>query len=838
MKKLNELTDNYARADDVELPSIKDSPTTPRRRDLIYDQDKHVPFHFTMGMAQKFPNLLQATSAEEQIDTLQAIADEAATPERYLELIAKLQHKLINRERVNENTMENNMMESLAYLIENVLEKSEVVMNAQAIVDKLQDMAEDLSTVEAKMIMPLLDSLTTAFGPQLAQQFSSVATEQIRNLITAVQGAKSGLDQEIMRMKQGIEGGDTSDLGMMGNEQPPEEPMADDGSMDGEPGPEPKLSEVPPDMSGNMEDDEVGAENNFAGRARKESVLRKGRVIESADDHYKGLSNWVNDYKSMRKNGNIKGAKEIREKIKAAIAKHGLDADKVWGKDPDKKVIESAVAEDFLGGVDRTPTTTAPADHKSPHFDGNLDNIKGFHGGAGKLAHEVAGMIRSEPLTGQERKALSNVLSHFCAFSHDPSHWGIDTETKLTSALKANDIYDHSKPAVAKIVDKLRTLVGTISHAHRSMTESAIRNLKKSANPDEMIFNTFRKKLSETRDAQLAAIRTARTFAIDLDDVVSIVREAAEEAKKCPKCKGTGKIGKGPSHFKRDCPECKGTGKVKKTIKEAKKEQNEEGRGKFKVNHTSHDKKTRSNDRFETKAEASKFAADLRKKGYHDVELTESSLNEFKLNTPDSAKGMFKGKSTEDLEKEMASVKKRIAAAEKAGRDHANLTKELRRVEFAIRAHKSKGGKGWHKKVNEEELLQNVPMYPIGAKSATDVGNRLPGATDQTSLIQKPNQSSSTVKPQTPSEMFQQPDRAQTGQSKPRGDTVAALEPKPSVRGKPQPMVDDGRHGTMITPLEKDDGSDVPQNQRQAPYPTRKVPRFNTPVEMPGRIAR
>ena len=78
MKKLNELTDNYARADDVELPSIKDSPTTPRRRDLIYDQDKHVPFHFTMSMAQKFPSLLQATSAEEQIDTLHKVFAEVA----------------------------------------------------------------------------------------------------------------------------------------------------------------------------------------------------------------------------------------------------------------------------------------------------------------------------------------------------------------------------------------------------------------------------------------------------------------------------------------------------------------------------------------------------------------------------------------------------------------------------------------------------------------------------------------------------------------------------------------------------------------------------------------
>ena len=49
----------------------------------------------------------------------------------------------------------------------------------------------------------------------------------------------------------------------------------------------------------------------------------------------------------------------------------------------------------------------------------------------------------------------------------------------------------------------------------------------------------------------------------------------------------------------------------------------ESGRGKHKVVYTHPDKKNVGNDRFEDRHEADRYAADLRKKGYHDVEVTE-----------------------------------------------------------------------------------------------------------------------------------------------------------------------------------------------------------------------
>lgn len=87
--------------------------------------------------------------------------------------------------------------EGLAFLIEDALERSEVVIAAESIIEKLQGIAEELSTIEAKDIMPLLDAMTASFGPNVAQKFNSVATEQVRQLITTVQAAKTAMDGEI-----------------------------------------------------------------------------------------------------------------------------------------------------------------------------------------------------------------------------------------------------------------------------------------------------------------------------------------------------------------------------------------------------------------------------------------------------------------------------------------------------------------------------------------------------------------------------------------------------------------------------------------------------------------
>ena len=167
------------------------------------------------------------------------------------------------------------IMEEFAYLIEDVFEKSDVVSAATSILDELQDMAEKVAMIQAKDVMPLLDSITTAFGPEVAQRFNSVTSEQTTQLVSQIQAAKTAIDAEVNRMKAGVEGGDMSDMGMMGNDDgaPVESPQE---------APEANLPDMP--IDNNKGDDEAmhgHGSNNFAGRARKESAKIRGKIIET-----------------------------------------------------------------------------------------------------------------------------------------------------------------------------------------------------------------------------------------------------------------------------------------------------------------------------------------------------------------------------------------------------------------------------------------------------------------------------------------------------------------------------------------------------------------------------
>ncbi len=363
---------------------------------------------------------------------------------------------------IMESQRSHKMKESFAFLIEDALERSEVVIAAESIIEKLQSMAEDLSTIEAKDIMPLFDALTNAFGPQVAQKFNATATEQIRQLVGAVQAAKSAMDGEILRLKQGVETGEVSDLAMDAAAtpmMPSVEPGAPDPMVGG------GLSDTPPAEGevGDIGGDDLGIAGGAGpaiGRDRKESAKPKG-----------------NPLRTPRK-----------------------------------------VAED----VDM------PRSHESLNFAPNLNNLALFHGGAGRLAQSIANMIRTDELSEVQRKGLASVLSHLAAFASEPAHWsGVDADKKLEMALQSAGIWKIDSPALQKIVPQLKRLTHILAAKHDGMLESYINMLRTAADPDALILKTFRVSLAENRDGQMAAIRTARTFAIDIEDVVAVVREAA-----------------------------------------------------------------------------------------------------------------------------------------------------------------------------------------------------------------------------------------------------------------------------------------------------------------------
>ena len=357
--------------------------------------------------------------------------------------------------------------DGLAYLIEDAIERFEPVMAATAISDKLQKMLEDLGKILPDDIMPMQDKLSKHFGPEVATKFTQTATEQVSQAIAALTSTKMALDGEIKRLEKGVDGGDMSDM-----------------SQDAEAMPAPSMAppgapEAPSGMGGMP-----GAPEGAPPEAGMPDMPGAEMAGNAEDDMAGGFAG------RPQKEGVKPRGKNLKEFVDAPVR---------------------------------------PAHpYKGDYFHGNLDNLKNFHGGLGRLARNIEQMIDSGKLNGAEREGLANTLSHMASTGHDAGHW-VDPEAKLTTSLKANHITNTDDPNVALILHELRRLAHGLSLRHSSVMEHSISALRKASDPDALVFRTFRTKLAESRDAQMAAIRTARQFAIDIDDVVLVVREAAKK---------------------------------------------------------------------------------------------------------------------------------------------------------------------------------------------------------------------------------------------------------------------------------------------------------------------
>lgn len=162
----------------------------------------------------------------------------------------------------------------LAVLMESELDKAELVLAVKGISDELQNVAEKVAKIEVEDIMPILDSLKAAFGPDMTSKFSSVATENLRSLVTSIQTTKDAIGNEILRL-EGAAGGDVSNDMMADSPEPETDIPTDD--LD---------SSDDLDMSDDLDvsdettfDPDAGIDGNpddfqdpAAGRARKESA--------------------------------------------------------------------------------------------------------------------------------------------------------------------------------------------------------------------------------------------------------------------------------------------------------------------------------------------------------------------------------------------------------------------------------------------------------------------------------------------------------------------------------------------------------------------------------------
>lgn len=367
------------------------------------------------------------------------------------------------------------------------LDQAEVVLAAKGIAGKVQDMAENLSKLEANDIMPMLDGFRDAFGPQAADQFSQVSTAKIRELISAVQTTKSALDNEISRLEQTIGGAGGSDAALDADIPPPPAPGPEAGAEGEMPPAEAGegaegVPELPPAEGA---DQPLGA-TGFAGRPRKEGAKIKGRRLTEdnaaeSPDFKRGM-----DALAAMSPACFKDAQEIIEMIHD-LAIHGgfrnkllcalghivaMAAEKTMWDDPEE-VSDLGLSIHFAD----LPLAEL---EKAPDVKKIIKRLRG-------LAHKIA-----------------------------LKHNGHLQEEGMSAPLRASP-----SPLAA----------GTVMVEGRRRARN-IRRLRESRNPDKMILSVFRNVFRECRNVTAAVTGTARAFGIDTHDVITIIREAKSLADK------------------------------------------------------------------------------------------------------------------------------------------------------------------------------------------------------------------------------------------------------------------------------------------------------------------
>lgn len=184
--------------------------------------------------------------------------------------------------------------DGIAYLIESELEKAEVLLVAKSVIDKLQKTAEDLAKIDGTDIMPAMEGLKAAFGPEEAAAFQQAAADALRNAVNAISGAKDAISTHVAKFEGALNGDNDmasfDDAGLdadapvdpaaaapMAPEAPEADAMAPEGDMP--PADDVATDDALPALDGAF--DEVDADT-AAGRPKKESYAPGAKALKEA----------------------------------------------------------------------------------------------------------------------------------------------------------------------------------------------------------------------------------------------------------------------------------------------------------------------------------------------------------------------------------------------------------------------------------------------------------------------------------------------------------------------------------------------------------------------------
>ena len=170
---------------------------------------------------------------------------------------------------VKNGAYEDKLNDKLA-IKESEMDKAEVTLAAKDMVDKIDAMIEDVGQIKSEELLPLVDKVRDEVGQAAADTLKSSVETAMGDLETALQSARSSLDNAA-RTVAGDPGATDDTIGDPMNDDPmPDADMTDD-SLD----------------SLDVPDAEVGGEEP-EGREKRESVERKPYQI--AESIYTSLA--------------------------------------------------------------------------------------------------------------------------------------------------------------------------------------------------------------------------------------------------------------------------------------------------------------------------------------------------------------------------------------------------------------------------------------------------------------------------------------------------------------------------------------------------------------------
>ena len=136
-------------------------------------------------------------------------------------------------------------VESLKALLEQEVEKAEIVIAAKSLVDELQDMIEQMGKMQNDELGAVVDQMSYQYGADKAASFNTAVASQLETLLASIKTAKEAVNNEVLVLTGEAPapsemGPADSDLGAMDDEGEDLEAPADDltGGDDSASGPE------------------------------------------------------------------------------------------------------------------------------------------------------------------------------------------------------------------------------------------------------------------------------------------------------------------------------------------------------------------------------------------------------------------------------------------------------------------------------------------------------------------------------------------------------------------------------------------------------------------------